>query len=84
MPRWPTASTDELGAADLARAHDLAVVDEEDGDLRPASRISSICGLPVRRSLRREAAGADLADAVGLIEDDDVEGLVDVVARLRK
>ncbi len=63
---------DQVRAADLARAHDLQVIDEEDGD--PA-RVEDVVDLGLARArLRgREAARADRPDAVGLVEDRDIE-----------
>ena len=67
---------DQVGAADLARAHDLEVVDEED---RHAAGVEDVVdlGLAGARLGRREAARADRPDPVRLVEDDDVERLVD-------
>ena len=68
---------DEVRAADLARADDLEVVDEEDGHAAGVEDVVDL-GLAGARLRGREAARADRPDPVGLVEDDDVERLVDV------
>jgi hypothetical protein len=61
---------DERGAADLARANDLEVIDEEDSHLRD---VEEFLDLGLVGAVSAEAVVARLADAVGLVADEDVD-----------
>ena len=67
---------DQVGAADLAGAHDLQVIDEEDGDAAGIEDVVDL-GLARARLRGREAIRADRPDPVRLVEDRDVEPVGD-------
>ena len=62
----------QLGAADLVGADDLVVVDEEDRRLRRLDELVHLRDVGALR-LRREAAGAGVAQPVRLVQDEDVD-----------